>query len=345
MKNRLQALGLALLALLGAPAGPAQAVDRYVVGSDRDVRPGVLTLSKITSWGATTATSVRIGATAAPTQALSVTGRVTVAPSGTTEDNTYNGSLVVTRPTASGQYINLVRSGSFIWSIGYSYNTSNFAIGIGNATDSSFTSPAFSINSSGAVSLSTPLGVASGGTGRNTLTTDRLLAGNGTSAVQQVTVGSGLSLSAGTLTATATAIPTGGIIMWSGSIGSIPSGWALCDGTSGTPDLRDRFVIGAHSTLAPGSVGGSSSHSHTQANALNHTHQVGSISDDVSGTVGTAVEVATVSPGTGTLVAPQNHNHTFVTDIFNTGNANSTWSTDSESSLPPYYALAYIIKV
>jgi len=39
--------------------------------------------------------------------------------------------------------------------------------------------------------------------------------------------------------------PTGGIIMWSGTIATIPTGWALCDGTSGTPDLRDKFVVGA----------------------------------------------------------------------------------------------------
>ncbi len=40
-------------------------------------------------------------------------------------------------------------------------------------------------------------------------------------------------------------IPSGGIIMWSGSVASIPQGWALCDGTNGTPDLKDRFVISA----------------------------------------------------------------------------------------------------
>lgn len=39
--------------------------------------------------------------------------------------------------------------------------------------------------------------------------------------------------------------PVGGIVMWSGSVASIPAGWALCDGLNGTPDLRDRFIIGA----------------------------------------------------------------------------------------------------
>ena len=45
-------------------------------------------------------------------------------------------------------------------------------------------------------------------------------------------------------------IPKGGIIMWSGATTAIPQGWALCDGTNGTPNLRDRFIVGAGSTYA-----------------------------------------------------------------------------------------------
>ena len=51
-------------------------------------------------------------------------------------------------------------------------------------------------------------------------------------------------------------IPAGGIIMWSGSIGAIPTGYYLCNGSNGTPDLRDRFVVGAGSTYAVGNTGG-----------------------------------------------------------------------------------------
>jgi len=58
-------------------------------------------------------------------------------------------------------------------------------------------------------------------------------------------------------------VPKGGIIMWSGSIDDIPSGWALCDGTNDTPDLLDRFILGVSDQEEPGSTGGSSSHSHT----------------------------------------------------------------------------------
>ena len=62
------------------------------------------------------------------------------------------------------------------------------------------------------------------------------------------------------ITATAAQInspfPSGGIVMWSGSVASIPSGWLLCDGTNGTPDLRNRFIVGAGSTYAVGATGG-----------------------------------------------------------------------------------------
>ena len=55
----------------------------------------------------------------------------------------------------------------------------------------------------------------------------------------------------------ATPIPSGGIFLWSGSIGSIPAGYVLCNGSNGTPDLRNRFIVGAGSTYAVDATGGS----------------------------------------------------------------------------------------
>ncbi len=52
------------------------------------------------------------------------------------------------------------------------------------------------------------------------------------------------------------AVPAGGIIMWSGSIGAIPTGYVICNGSNGTPDLRDRFVVGAGNTYSVGNNGG-----------------------------------------------------------------------------------------
>lgn len=53
-----------------------------------------------------------------------------------------------------------------------------------------------------------------------------------------------------------TTVPVGAIIIWSGSIGAIPTGYIICNGQNGTPDLRDRFVVGAGNTFAVGNNGG-----------------------------------------------------------------------------------------
>lgn len=53
-----------------------------------------------------------------------------------------------------------------------------------------------------------------------------------------------------------TAVPSGGIIMWSGSISAVPSGYYLCDGSNGTPNLKDSFVVGAGNTYSVGNTGG-----------------------------------------------------------------------------------------
>jgi len=99
--------------------------------------------------------NVGIGTTS-PNTALSVRGPAHFYPSGTTPDDAYKGSLRITQPAASGQYINLVSAGTYPWSIGMVYNTSNFAIGQGQVTDSSFTSPFFTIASySGNVGIGT----------------------------------------------------------------------------------------------------------------------------------------------------------------------------------------------
>lgn len=62
-------------------------------------------------------------------------------------------------------------------------------------------------------------------------------------------------------------LPKGVILMWSGSVVSIPTGWALCNGLNGTPDLRNRFILGAGSSYAVAATGGS-----TDAIVVSHTH-------------------------------------------------------------------------
>lgn len=84
-----------------------------------------------------------------------------------------------------------------------------------------------------------------------------------------------------------TGVPVGTISMWVGSVGDIPAGWHLCDGTNGTPDLRDRFVVGAGNKYNPGSTGypsgstslllpGSSSRPSGETTRINAVHVPGS---------------------------------------------------------------------
>lgn len=112
------------------------------------------------------------------------------------------------------------------------------------------------------------------------------------------------------------ALPVGTIVLWSGAIVDIPAGFVLCNGANGTPDLRDKFVVGAGLTYAVAANGG----------AVNHNH-------DFTG---------------------DGHNHTvdFGTSVqsganySDTSNPQSvTGTTDNENGLPPYYSLAYIMKI
>lgn len=142
-------------------------------------------------------------------------------------------------------------------------------------------------------------------------------------------------------TATASTFLTGMIIIWSGSLGSIPAGWVLCNGSNGTPDLRDRFVVAAGSTYAVGATGGSA-----DAIVVSHTHTATSVVTDpghnhtVSGTVSTGGNINT-GAGTNGGLATTNTNTTGVT----VATTNATAGTSgTNANLPPYYALAYIMK-
>ena len=137
-------------------------------------------------------------------------------------------------------------------------------------------------------------------------------------------------------------IPTGGIIMWSGSIASIPAGWYLCDGSNSTPDLRDRFVVGAGSTYAVAATGGSAnaivvSHTHTATSTdSGHTHAE-QFSGGTAGT-GNGICDSVVSAVTTSSVYTATGNANITTTV------NSTGSSGTNANLPPYYALAYIMK-
>ncbi len=136
----------------------------------------------------------------------------------------------------------------------------------------------------------------------------------------------------------AAVIPSGVIVIWSGSAGAIPSGWNLCNGSNGTPDLRDRFVVGAGSTYAVGNTGGTKdaivvSHSHSISDS-GHSHDV-RIPSRAVGNNATAL----YSTSDGSTKS------TVTSDSANTGiSINSTADSGTNANLPPYYALCYIQK-
>ncbi len=153
------------------------------------------------------------------------------------------------------------------------------------------------------------------------------------------------------------ALPQGFIGMWSGAL--VPLGWALCDGTNGTPDLTGQFIIGAGDTYNVGDSGGSASHAHggavanhvlTENQMPSHRHQT---AKNVEGD-GVLTAANSVSFKSRT---EENQEYSFNsdgTDGANIGLSSATGggeahnhglSIETADHLPPYFALAYIMKI
>ena len=163
-----------------------------------------------------------------------------------------------------------------------------------------------------------------------------------------ITVGADGRVTAAASGSAATNIPLGGIIMWYGSTGTIPSGWSLCDGTTvngyATPNLRDRFVIGAGNSYAVNATGGST----TDTVTISGSDTVNiSASDNVtiSGTTG-QVQQSGGSAYTS-MYSQANHTHSFsgsaTVNITASDTVNISGS-DTVNTIPPYYALCYIMR-
>jgi hypothetical protein len=155
----------------------------------------------------------------------------------------------------------------------------------------------------------------------------------------------------------ATPIPSGGIFLWSGSIGSIPAGYVLCNGSNGTPDLRDRFVVGAGSTYAVNATGGSAdaivvSHTHT-ADQDGHSHFI------AGGSQSALLNNSNVLSQTGNVSSGLLPNENFEYSLLGGGTSATIGLTNTvdpaitvttvgvsatNANLPPYYALCYIMK-
>jgi hypothetical protein len=140
-------------------------------------------------------------------------------------------------------------------------------------------------------------------------------------------------------------IELGLIAMWYGTAETVPTGWQLCNGTNGSPDLRNRFVMGNGSTYTIGQTGGSANavlltHTHTASTSASgaHTHsiKIGSY----GGTTGAGGRTATGDTWTNhSTGGAGSHTHTHTYSIASSG------SSATNANLPPYRALFYIIKV
>lgn len=129
-------------------------------------------------------------------------------------------------------------------------------------------------------------------------------------------------------------VPSGFIGLWSGAANAIPAGWLLCNGLNGTPNLVDRFVLGAGtSTPAVGTTGGSK-----DAIVVSHTHAV----TDPGHSHGVYIN------GTGTGAGFNNNNRSYALPATTSATTGITIAAAGQSgtnaNMPPYYALCYIMK-
>ena len=190
-----------------------------------------------------------------------------------------------------------------------------------------------------------------GWTSSGTITSSGTLAVTGSLTLDGATGTSGQVLVSTGASATPTwgnAFVTGMIMIWYGSSGAVPTGWAICDGTSGTPNLQNKFVVGAGGSYAINTTGGSAnatlpSHSHTGTTNAGgaHNHTIPHYLVQAVGGTGdidrdNEYQQWKALPGqsTGSI---GNHTHSFTTSTVGTSATNA--------NLPPYLALYYIMKL
>ncbi|MCK5283789.1 MAG: hypothetical protein KAK00_10395 [Nanoarchaeota archaeon] len=144
-------------------------------------------------------------------------------------------------------------------------------------------------------------------------------------------------------------IPSGVIVMWSGSVASIPAGWHLCDGAAGTPNLRNRFIVGAGSSYGVDATGGANSVTLSIAQMPSHSHPGDSWTSYAPDHSHNSLSGGDVNCEHGSDYKCR------ITGNHNTGNAGkhrhkitgikAQGGGGSHENRPPYYALAYIMKL
>ena len=159
-------------------------------------------------------------------------------------------------------------------------------------------------------------------------------------------------------------VPSGAICIWSGNQDNIPTGWALCDGNNGTPNLNNRFVLG-YGSKSCNDTGGSEtvilnianlpSHKHNAtldfsnmniSESGNHTHEYTlkiSTKDSISTTSSTTILI----PGTNSNILNIKKAGAHTHSISGSGSVTigNTGSGAAHNNMPPYYVLCYIMKL
>ena len=177
----------------------------------------------------------------------------------------------------------------------------------------------------------------------------------GTPVAPTASVGTNTTQLATTAFVLANGVPAGSILMWSGTIATIPSGWYLCNGSNSTPDLRNKFIIGAYQddSGAKTTITGTGTQTGGTKDAVNVTHnhtvneagsgtfyaanRAGGAPTGIFSETGNALNSSLSGGGlTGDIheVRAAAHTHTV-----STGGVSGT-----NQNLPPYYALAFIMK-
>jgi hypothetical protein len=145
--------------------------------------------------------------------------------------------------------------------------------------------------------------------------------------------------------------PVGGIIMWSGSIANIPTNWALCNGSNGTPDLRNKFIIGANADnagVANTNITGTNTQTGGTKDAIVVSHSHGITDPGHTHTLNYTVPLRANDTDRGGFNSNFSVDSTPVTPDTLSKTTGITINTAGESgtnqNLPPYYALAYIMR-
>lgn len=140
--------------------------------------------------------------------------------------------------------------------------------------------------------------------------------------------------------------PQGTIQIWAGTLASIPSGWSLCDGLDGRPNLLDKFVRGVNTNITnPGLTGGLAIVSLTEAQLPSHTHPPsagGAHSHTIptgTGNGTTGVKRITTDFGNGLDLGDESD-----PIVEGSGFTGNTGSSQSHNNIPPFFEVAYIIK-